>query len=146
MIDLEFGVLIDCPVPKVYAFMTNPVANLPKWQTGVRSISPVTPGPIGPGSQFNVANEMLGRQIEGKLEILEMVPDQKLVFKMTSGPMEVQISASFKTVGTGTKLSLHAQGNPAGLFKVAEGALAGQVKSQMEANLARLKSVLEAAA
>ena len=50
---------------------------------------------------------------------------------------------SFRTVGTGTKVSLNAQGNPGGLFKLAEGVMAGQVKSMMEGNLARLKSVLE---
>jgi hypothetical protein len=50
---------------------------------------------------------------------------------------------TFKTVGTGTKLNLNAQGNPGGSFKLAEPVMAGRVKGMMEENLARLKSVLE---
>ena len=62
---------------------------------------------------------------------------------MNAGPMQVNMTLTFKTVGTGTKISLNAQGNPAGIFKLAEGVMAGRVKSMMEENLARLKSVLE---
>jgi hypothetical protein len=62
---------------------------------------------------------------------------------MTAGPIRLQVEAAFKTVGTGTKLALHSHAEPGGFYKIAEGALAGQVRSQMEANLARLKSVLE---
>jgi carbon monoxide dehydrogenase subunit G len=57
--------------------------------------------------------------------------------------MQVNLTFMLKPVGTGTKVNLNAQGNPAGLFKLAEGMMAGRVKSMMEENLARLKSVLE---
>ena len=43
------------------------------------------------------------------------------------------------------RFSLNVQGNPAGIFKLAEGVMTGQVRSLMEANLTRLKSVLERA-
>lgn len=54
-----------------------------------------------------------------------------------------QVTPGTVSVGTGTKISLNAQGNPAGFFKLAEGVMAGRVKSMMEENLARLKSALE---
>jgi len=38
------------------------------------------------------------------------------------------------------------EGNPAGVFKLAEGMMVGQVKSLMEGNLTKLKSVLESGA
>jgi carbon monoxide dehydrogenase subunit G len=57
--------------------------------------------------------------------------------------MQVNLTLGFKPVGTGTKVSLNAQGNPAGIFKLAEGVMAGRVRSMMEENLARLKSQLE---
>jgi carbon monoxide dehydrogenase subunit G len=145
MINLGLGVLIDRPVSQVYAFLTNPL-NLPRWQANVKDIKALSPGAAGVGSAFSVVSEMLGRRIEGRMEIVGMEPDRSFTFKMTAGPMHLQIKADFKTVGTGTKLALNAQAEPGGLFKLAEGALAGQVKSQMEANLARLKSVLESGA
>jgi hypothetical protein len=58
----------------------------------------------------------------------------------------MNMSLMFKTVGTGTKLSLNVQGNPAGIFKLAEGVMTGQVKSLMKGNFATLKSVLESGA
>jgi len=145
MINLEFSTLIDRPVSQVYAFLTDPL-NLPRWQANVKDVKVVSPGAVGPGSAFDIASEMLGRRIEGRLEIVAMEPDQSFAFKMAAGPMQLQIKAGFKTVGTGTRLALNAQAEPGGLFKMAEGVLAGQVKSQMEANLARLKSVLESGA
>ncbi len=142
MINLEFGILIDRPVSQVYSFLTNPL-NLPRWQANVKEIKALSPGTPGVGSAYGVASEMLGRRIEGKMEIVALEADKAFAFKIAAGPMQLKIDASFKTVGTGTKLAIHAQGEPGGLFKIAEGALTGQVRAQMEANLARLKSVLE---
>ncbi len=86
---------------------------------------------------------MLGRRIEGEMQVVAFEPDSKYGFQMNAGPMQVNVVLSFKTVGTGTKINLNAQGNPAGVFKLAEGVMQGRVKSMMEENLARLKSVLE---
>jgi carbon monoxide dehydrogenase subunit G len=142
MIDLEFAVLIDCPVSNAYAFLTNPM-NLTRWQENVKEVRAISPGPVGVGSTFAVISEALGRRIEGRMEVVEMEPDNSFTFQMTAGPMQLRLQAALKTVGTGTRLALHAQGEPAGIFKLAEGALVGQVRSLMEANLARLKAVLE---
>jgi carbon monoxide dehydrogenase subunit G len=86
---------------------------------------------------------MMGRRIEGEMQITAYEPDTKCGFQVNAGPMQVNLTLTFKTVGTGTKVNLNAQGNPGGLFKLAEGVLAGQVKSMMEGNLVRLKSQLE---
>jgi uncharacterized membrane protein len=145
MITFELGTLIDRPIAQVYAFLSNPL-NLPRWQAMVKEVKAASPGETGPGSAFNVTSEMLGRHIDGKMEIVEMKVDESFAFTIAAGPMRLQVNVSFKTVGTGTKVGLHAQGEPGGLFKMAEGVLAGQVKNQMESNLARLKTVLESGA
>ena len=142
MINLDLGTLIDRPVQDVFAFVTNP-NNMSKWNSAVVSMEQITPGAVGLGTKFKNIGEMLGRRIEGEMQVIAFEPDSKYGFQMNAGPMQVNINLSFKTVGTGTKLSLNAQGNPAGVFKLAEGVLQGRVKSMMEENLARLKSVLE---
>lgn len=86
---------------------------------------------------------MMGRRIEGEMQITAYEPDTKCGFQVNAGPLQVNMNFTFKTVGTGTKISLNAQGNPAGVFKLAEPVMAGRVKSMMEENLAHLKSVLE---
>jgi carbon monoxide dehydrogenase subunit G len=142
MINLDLGVLIDKPVKDVFAFVTNP-NNMSKWNSAVVSMQQVTPGAISVGTKFKNVGEMLGRRIEGEMQVVAFEPDTKYGFQMNAGPMQVNVVLTFKTVGTGTKINLNAQGNPAGVFKLAEGVMQGRVKSMMEENLARLKSVLE---
>jgi carbon monoxide dehydrogenase subunit G len=142
MINLDLGILIDRPVQDVFAFVSN-LNNMPKWNAAVVSLQQVTPGPIGVGSKFKSVGEMMGRRIEGEVQVTAYEPDSKTGIQMHAGPVQVNLTITFKTVGTGTKVSLNAQGNPGGLFKLAEPVMAGRVKSLMEENLARLKSVLE---
>jgi carbon monoxide dehydrogenase subunit G len=144
MINLDLGVLIDRPVKDVFAFVANP-NNMSKWNSAVVSLEQVTPGAVGVGTKFKTVGEMMGRRIEGDMQVTAYEPDTQCGFQVQAGPMQVNLTMTFKTVGTGTKVSLNAQGNPGGLFKLAEGVMAGQVKSMMEGNLARLKSALEGA-
>jgi len=142
MINLNLSALIDKPVKDVFAFITNP-KNMSKWNSAVVSLEQITPGALGVGTKFKSAGEMLGRRIEGEMQVVAFEPDSKYGFQMNAGPVQVNVVLSFKTVGTGTKLSLNAQGNPGGLFKFAEPVMQARVKSMMEGNLARLKTVLE---
>jgi carbon monoxide dehydrogenase subunit G len=142
MINLDFGVLIDRPQKDVFAFITDP-KNMAKWNSAVVSLEQLTPGAVGLGTKFKSVGEMLGRRIEGEMQVVAFEPDSKYGFRMNAGPVQVDVVLSFKTVGTGTKLSLNAQGNPGGLFKLAEPVMQARVKAMMEENLARLKSVLE---
>lgn len=142
MINLDLGTLIDKPVKDVFAFVANP-NNMSKWNSAVVSLEQITPGEVGVGTKFKSTGEMMGRRIEGEMQVTAYEPDTKCGFQVNAGPMKVDITLSFKTVGTGTKVSLNAQGNPAGVFKLAEGVMTGRVKAMMEENLARLKSQLE---
>ena len=142
MINLDLGVLIDRPVKDVFEFVANP-NNMPKWNSAIVSLEQITPGDVGVGTKFKSVGEMMGRRIEGEMQVTAYEPDTKCGFQVNAGPMQVNITLSFKTVGTGTKVSLNAQGNPAGFFKIAEGMMTGRVKSMMEENLSRLKSQLE---
>lgn len=144
MINLDFGVLIDRSMKDVFAFVSNP-NNMSKWNSAIVSLEQATSGKVGVGSKFKTVGEMMGRRIEGDMQITAYEPDTKCGFQVTAGPMQVNLTLTFKTVGTGTKVSLNARGNPGGLFKLAEGVMAGQVKSMMEGNLARLKTALEKA-
>lgn len=142
MINIDLGTLIDKPVKDVFGFVANP-NNMSKWNSAVVSLQQVTAGAVGVGTKFKSVGEAMGRRIEGEMQVVTYEPDTKCGFQLQAGPMQMNLSMSFKPVGTGTKLSLNAQGNPAGIFKLAEGVMAGRVKSMMEENLARLKSVLE---
>jgi carbon monoxide dehydrogenase subunit G len=124
MINLDLSTLIDRPVKDVFAFVANP-NNMPKWNSAVVSIQQITPGAVGVGTKFKSIGEALGRRIEGEVQVTAYEPDSKCGFQMNAGPMQINATLTFKTVGTGTKLSLNAQGNPAGVFKLAEAVMSG---------------------
>lgn len=143
MINLEISTLVDRPVDEVFEFMSDPL-NLPKWQGMVERIEQVVPGAAGLGAKFNVHAEVMGRTMLGLMEITALEPPTKFGFKNKAGPMEVNIMVTLTPVGTGSKVTLNLQGNPQGVLKFAEGPLGKQIKIQMETNLLKLKSVLEA--
>jgi carbon monoxide dehydrogenase subunit G len=145
MINLDFSKLIDRPVKDVFAFVSDP-NNMSKWNSAVVSIQQVTAGAVAVGTKFKTVGEALGRRLEGELLVQTYEPESKCGFQLNAGPMQMNMILSLKTVGTGTKLSLNVQGNPAGIFKLAEGVMTGQVKSLMESNFSKLKSVLESGA
>lgn len=142
MITLDLSTLVDRPVPEIFEFLSNPL-NLPQWQKMVATIEQISPGAPAVGARYKVSAEVMGRKIDGQMHITAFEPPHKVGFVNQAGPMRVDITVTLKPVGSGAKIALHAEGNPAGVFKIAEGVLAGQVKSQMEANLARLKAALE---
>ncbi len=143
MISFELSTLINRPLDAVSGFVSNPL-NVPRWQPAMREIKALTPGPAAVGSQYQVRNEMMGQKIEGVMQITTLDPGKKFALRMQNGPVNVEITFTFKSLGNGTKLTLSAQGEPGGVFKLAEGVLVNQLKSQMEQNLARLKKELEA--
>ena len=142
MITFDFGVLVDRPIKDVFAFVSNP-NNMSQWNSTVVSLQQAIPGTVEVGTKFKTVGEMMGRRVEGEMQITIHEPDTQCGFQLQAGPMQVNLTFAFKTVGTGTKISLNAQGNPGGIYKLAEGVMAGQVKSMMEGNLARLKTALE---
>ncbi|MBI5965882.1 MAG: SRPBCC family protein [Chloroflexi bacterium] len=145
MINLDFSTLIDRPVKDVFMFVSDP-NNMSKWNSAVVSIQQITPGAVGIGTKFKTVGEAMGRRLEGELQVQTYEPETKCGFQLNAGPMQMNLTLSLKSVGTGTKISLNVQGNPAGVFKLAEGVMTGQVKKLMEGNFARLKSVLESGA
>jgi len=60
-----------------------------------------------------------------------------------SGPMQFQIRKTFETVGGGTRTAIVAEGEPGGLFKLAEGAFKKQLERQLKSDGERLKKLLE---
>ncbi len=142
MITLDLSTLVDRPVQDIFDFLSNPL-NLPRWQKMIASIEQITPGSPAVGAKYRVSAAVLGRKIDGQMQITTFEPPHRVGFVNQSGPMQVNITVTLKPVGSGAKISLRAEGNPAGVFALAEGILAGKLKSEMEANLARLKAVLE---
>ena len=142
MIKVELSVVINRPVAEVFAFVTDP-ANSAKWQEGLVESRLTSSGPMGVGAEITDVRKFLGRDMDSKLEVTEFVPNKKFSEKVVSGPLKFEISQSFEPSGEGTKVSLIAQGEPGGFFKLAEGMVQKQLQTQLEGDSQRLKKALE---
>jgi uncharacterized membrane protein len=143
MLKLEISTVINRPVEEVFAFVSNP-ENFPKWISSSSEVRITSEGPIGVGTTFRPVVTFLGRRMEGESEVTEYEPNRRYVEKTISGPFPVENSMTFERIEGGTRVSLTSMAEPGGFFKLAEPLLVGLVKRQFEADLARLKDLMEA--
>ena len=142
MIKVELSIVINRPVAEVFAFVADP-SNNKKWQEGLVESRLTSPGPVGLGAQITDVRKFLGREMDSKLEVTAFEPNKIFAEKVVSGPLQFEIIQTFEPSGDGTKVSLVAQGEPGGFFKLAEGMVHKQLQSQLEGDSQRLKKALE---
>lgn len=142
MVTQEFTQQINAPIEKVFAFVTD-FRNNSKWQNGVIESSQTPEGPTQAGTKVKDIRTFLGQRLESTYEVTEFVPNQKISFKSTSGPIQFMFMESFESAGGGTKLTAQVEMEAKGFFKLAEGALAGNLKKEFESQAEKLKALLE---
>jgi uncharacterized membrane protein len=141
MIKVEHTVIINRPVPEVFAFVTDPANNV-KWQEGLVE-SRLESQEMGVGAQVTDVRKILGRDMESKLEVIVFEPNKRFMQKVISGPIEFEIIQTFDPDVNGTRLTTLAHGEPGGFFKMASGLVQKQLESQIQGDAERLKKVLE---
>jgi uncharacterized membrane protein len=145
MITIESSIEIRRPVEAVFAFVSDE-RNSPQWQGAIKEAHVTPDGPLIVGSKVTLVVSFLGVKLEPTSEITALEPNRSLSFKSSSGPAPIEGTWRFETTGEGTRLSGTFQVEPGGLFKVAGPVFASQFKKQTDADLQRLKELLEAQA
>lgn len=138
---MEASITINRPVEEVFAFVTD-VGNWARWNEELTHVEQVSEGPIGVGTICRGTAEIMGRMAFAA-EILEYEPNQKVVQRMTIGPMQIQGAWLFEPVPGGTRVTMSSKGQSEGLFKLGGSLFDGMIKKRLEANLARLKAIME---
>jgi uncharacterized membrane protein len=143
MITVENSIEIRHPVETVFAFVSDP-RQLPQWQAAVQEVRVTPDGPPAVGTRVTQVVSFLGVKLAPTAEITALEPNRSFSFKGTSGPLSVEGTSRFEATSEGTRLSSTFQMEPGRLFKVAGLVFASQLKKQSEADLQRLKALLEA--
>ena len=145
MFTIETSIEIRRPVEAVFAFVSD-LRNEPQWRktVTVKEFRVTPDGPPAVGTQVTKVGSFLGVKLEATNEITALEHNRSLSFKGTSGPASMEGTFRFEAVGEGTRLSGTFQVEPGGLFKMAGPLFASQARKQMEADLQRLKELLEA--
>ncbi len=142
MVRVEHDVVIDRPVSEVFAYLTDP-DSLPEWQAGVLEARTQSQGPMGVGTRIIDVRKFLGRRIESTVEVTGYEPDRRFDLQVVSGPIQFRVSHILEPVNGTTRLTITAEGEPGGFFKVAEPLVARQAKRQFENDYSTLKDLLE---
>jgi len=145
MARIEASVVINRPLEEVFAFVGN-IENNPQWQSSVLESRATSEGPIGVGTTYRYVSQLLGRRIETDGEITEYEPNRKYSFKSTSGPFPIEGGFTLEAAEGGTKVTLAAEAEVGGFFKLAEPLVIRMMKRQFEADVGNLKDLLEAQA
>lgn len=142
MTKFETSIIINRSIEEVFAYVTD-LRNNVKWTTGLIAAEMTSPGPVKVGSTYKFDIKMMGMTLETSGEVTAYEPPTQYAWKATSGPFPMSGSITFESVEGGTRIAEAIDARPGGFFKLAEPLLVKQQQSQMEADLKKLKEILE---
>ena len=97
------------------------------------------------GSKYTEVRKFMGQEMKSILEITAIEPNSLWAAKVVKGPVPYEVTVKFEPSNGGTRMTTHVDGEPTGFFKLAEGAIKGQLEKSIEEDGKRLKGILEGA-
>jgi len=142
-VDVLTQIEIARPRGDVASFTADPM-RAPEWYANIEQVAWETEPPLSVGSRFRFHARFLGRSLEYTYEVLAYGPGERLVMSTTSGPFPMETTYAWSDSFGGTRMTLRNRGEPEGYFKLVSGPLSMAMGRANRADLARLKSLLEA--
>jgi len=116
----------------VFSYLTD-AANLPAWQTGVKSAT------LRDG-RIEESRSLLGKELNTTLEVVEQEEPHLFTLRALDGPVSFTVRHELEQVDDGTRLTVTADGEVSGF---AAGLLAKGAERQFRKDFERLKQILE---
>jgi ligand-binding SRPBCC domain-containing protein len=134
---------IECPREQVAAFAADP-ANATAWYKNIKSVEWETPPPVVVGSRIRFTAQFLGRTLAYTYEVRELEPGRRFVMATAEGPFPMETTYTWEDTPSGaTRMTLRNRGEPSGFAAVAAPAMTLAMRKANEADLRRLKALLE---
>jgi hypothetical protein len=142
-VDVSTQAVIDRRCAEVAAYAGDP-SNAPEWYANIKSVTWQTPPPPAVGSRLDFVAQFLGRRLAYTYEIVDLVPETRLVMRTAQGPFPMETTYTWEPVGDErTRMTLRNHGEPSGFSRVTAPAMAAAMRRANTKDLARLKSILE---
>lgn len=142
-VDVFVETVIDRPVTAVAGYAADP-GHAPEWYANIREVTWQTPPPVAVGSRTDFVASFLGRRLAYTYEVVELVPDERLVMRTAEGPFPMETTYTWEPAGDGaTRMTLRNRGDPAGFAGIAAPVVERAMRRATSKDLARLKALLE---
>jgi uncharacterized membrane protein len=142
-VDVVTEIEIARPRAEVADFAADP-ANTTAWYKNIRSVEWETPPPAAVGSRMRFVARFLGRTLDYTYEVREIDPGARFVMSTHDGPFPMETTYTWEdSPAGGTRMTLRNRGEPAGFAAVTAPVMARAMRRANEADLRRLKSLLE---
>jgi len=141
-IDVTATTTIDAARDQVASYVVDN-RNDPVWIGGISESHLLGDTPIGVGSHIRRVASFMGKRIEYVNEVTRLDPGSVLEMRSVKSPFPMEITYAFEDAAGGTKTSVRVQGDPSALYRLAGPLLSRQVKKNVQADLVRLKDIVE---
>ena len=144
-VDVMTEVVIERPREVVAAFAGDP-SHAPRWYVNIKSVEWQTAPPLAVGSRLAFVARFLGRRLAYTYEIVELVPESRLVMRTAEGPFPMETTYTWEPAGEGrTRMTLRNRGTPSGFSTLLAPFMETAMRRANQQDLARLKGLLEGA-
>ncbi len=142
-VDVATEIMIERPLEVVAAYAADPT-NAPCWYENIRSVEWRSAPSVAVGSRIAFVASFLGRRLAYTYEIVELVPDERLVMRTAEGPFPMETTYVWSSAEDGrTRMTLGNRGEPAGFSKIVAPFMATAMRRANRKDLERLRSILE---
>lgn len=142
-VDIVTEIVIERPVDVVGRYAADP-SNAPEWYANIESVDWKTSPPVRVGSRMAFVARFLGRRLAYVYEVVELVPNQRLVMRTAEGPFPMETTYTWESVGSDkTRMTLRNRGEPSGFSRVGAPVMAAAMRRANGKDLTRLKSLIE---
>jgi uncharacterized membrane protein len=142
-VDVLTEIVIDQPLEVVAGYAADP-SNAPEWYANIQSVDWKTSPPLRVGSRMAFVAKFLGRRLAYVYEVVELVPNQRLVMRTAEGPFPMETTYTWEPDGPEkTRMALRNRGQPSGFSRVGAPVMAAAMRRANANDLIRLKKVIE---
>lgn len=142
-VDVQTEIILDKPVEQVFDYAINP-DHAPEWYINIKSSEWRSEPPLVKGSKIAFTAKFLGRELAYVYEIVDLIPNQKLVMRTADGPFLMETTYTFEPLENGsTRMTLRNRGNPTGFSGLFAPIMARMMRKANEKDLAKIKDILE---
>ncbi|MBV9166586.1 MAG: SRPBCC family protein [Solirubrobacterales bacterium] len=142
-VDVVSEIEIGRPRDEVCAFAADPM-NATAWYKNIREVEWETAPPVVVGSRIRFQAQLLGRTLDYTYQVQEFEPGRRLVMSTAQGPFPMETTYTWEDAADGaTRMTLRNRGEPSGFAAVAAPIMARAMRRANEADLRRLRELLE---